>query len=97
MAVATKVMNEPIHANFLPAVAITDPMTPFLLLMPTAYSPIINGILQRKRNSAQTKIKAPPPSSLPFWATILGKRQILPVPMAIPRALNKNPYRVEKR
>jgi hypothetical protein len=47
-------------------------------------------MLQRKRNVIQATRKAPAPSSPAFEATILGKRHILPVPTAIPKALSKN-------
>ena len=97
MAIAVNVIKAPIQANLLPAAFITVPTTPFRACIPRAYSPIINGMLQMKRKRIQTTINAPPPSSLPFCATILGKRQMFPVPIAIPSALNKKPYRVENR
>jgi hypothetical protein len=72
------------------------PTTPLLYFMPRAYSPMIKGMLHRKRNAIQAMRNAPAPSSPPFWATILGKRQIFPVPIAIPSALRINPNLDEK-
>jgi len=57
---------------------------------------MIKGMLHRNRNAIQAMRKAPAPSSPPFWATILGNRQIFPVPIAIPRALRINPNLDEK-
>ncbi|EPJ33572.1 hypothetical protein CP061683_0784B, partial [Chlamydia psittaci 06-1683] len=47
---------------------------------PRESSTIIRGIDQINKKRSQIKIKAP----LPFCAAILGKRQILPAPTAIP-------------
>jgi hypothetical protein len=58
---------------------------------------MIRGILQIKRKSNYAIRKDPAPSSPPFCATTLGKRQILPVPTAIPRALKSSPSLDEKR
>ena len=47
-------------------------------------------MLHKKRKVIHATRKAPAPPSPAFEATILGKRHILPVPTAIPKALNKN-------
>jgi hypothetical protein len=53
---------------------------------------IIKGIDQVKRKIIQGIRNEPPP----FWAIILGKRHMLPVPMAIPSTDNMRARRDEK-
>ena len=80
MAVETKTMNAPIQPNFLPAVFAIAPTGPILVDLPIANSAMINGTDQISRKITHGIRKEPPP----FWATILEKRHIFPVPTAIP-------------
>ena len=65
-------------------------MVPCLDLEPITYSTIMSGMLHKNKKTIHAIRKLPAPSSPPLEAAILGKRQILPVPTATPRALSKN-------
>jgi len=97
MAVATNATNAPIQAKRLPAAFMNDPTTPRRPCRPSAYSAIISGMLQTNRNTIQAIRKAPAPSAPPFWAAMRGKRQMLPVPTAMPSTLSSKPRRLAKR
>ena len=92
MAVDTKTMKAPIHANCFPAVFEIAPTGPKRVDLPIANSAIINGTDQIKRKITQG-IKNEPP---PFCATILENRQIFPVPTAMPIVAIINAQREEK-
>ena len=85
------VTNQPIQVYFIPNEAEKAFITPSLSFLPIENSTIIKGIDQRKRNINQGIKKEPP-----YWPASLGKRQILPAPMAIPRAAIKNAQREVK-
>tara|TARA_B100001758_G_scaffold152935_1_gene131817 strand:+ start:346 stop:627 length:282 start_codon:yes stop_codon:yes gene_type:complete len=90
-------MNPPKNEKGFPIKCAKAPTVPFLDVLPITYSTIISGILHKNRKVIQAIRKLPAPSSPPFEAAILGNLQIFPVPTAIPKALNKNPKREEKR
>ncbi len=69
----------PSQVNLPPRKSLNAPGVASLVFRPSTISTKINGTDQRIRNIAQPIRKEPPP----FWATILGKRQILPVPTAM--------------
>jgi len=92
MAVETKTIQAPIQPNLLPAVFVIAPTGPILADLPIANSAMINGTDQIKRKITQGIRKEPPP----FCATILEKRQIFPVPTAIPIVAIINDQREEK-
>lgn len=92
MAVDTKTIHAPIHPKRLPAVFEIAPTGPIRVDFPIANSAIINGTDQIRRNITHGIRKEPPP----FCATILEKRQILPVPTAIPIVAIINAQRDEK-
>ena len=64
----------------LPAVFAIAPTGPILANFPIANSAIMRGTDQISRKITQGIRNEPPP----FWATILEKRQMFPVPTAIP-------------
>src|SRR5690625_4272635 len=97
MAVATKPMNAPIQPYLLPINLMKDPITPFRPYRPIPNSAIIRGMENKNRQQTQAIKKAPPPSSPPFCATMRGKRQIFPVPTAIPSTLRISPSLEEKK
>ena len=97
IAVATKPTKAPIHANFSPATLANVPTTPIRPFRPRAYSAIISGMLQSKRNVTHAMRNAPAPSSPPLRAAMRGNRQMLPVPTAMPSTLRMRPRREEKR
>ena len=65
------------------------PTVPVRLRLPRANSAMISGIDQRKRKINQGTRKEPPPLA----PTILGKRQMLPVPIAAPIVAKIRPMR----
>ena len=87
MQVATRTTNPPSQAAFGPAVRIRAPIGAFLVSFPIESSTIISGIDQIKRNNNHKRMKPPPP----FWATILGNRQMFPAPIATPIIDKINP------
>jgi len=97
MAVETKPTNPPKNANGFPIKWAKAPTVPLRDWRPNTYSAMMSGMLHKKRNIIHATRKEPAPFSLPLVATIRGKRQILPVPTAIPRALIKKVNRDEKR
>jgi len=68
---------------------------PQFVEMEQKYGSVIKGMLHNKRKINQANKNAPAPCSPPFCAAILGNLQILPVPTAIPSALNIKPRREE--
>ena len=71
----------------LPAKIRKVPTVPVRLLLPNANSAIIKGTDHKNKKINQGTRKDPPP----FAPTILGNRQILPVPIAAPIVANINP------
>jgi hypothetical protein len=57
----------------------------------------MRGMLHKNKNISHAMRKLPAPFSPPLEAAIRGKRQILPVPIAIPKALSKKVKREENR
>ena len=97
MAVETNPTNPPKKANGFPIKWAKAPTVPLRDCRPKTYSAIISGMLHKKRNIIHATKNEPAPFSPPFVATIRGKRQMLPVPIAMPRALIRNVNRDEKR
>ena len=89
MAVEIHAVHSPIQANFLPAKILKVPIVPVLLRLPIANSAITSGIDHANRKISQGMRKVPPPLA----PTILGKRQMLPVPIAAPIEANISPKR----
>ncbi len=89
MAVEIHAVHNPIQAKRFPANILKVPMVPVLLRFPSANSAITSGIdhINKKINHG---IKKVPP---PFAPTILGNRQMFPVPIAAPIEANINPRR----
>ncbi len=80
MAVEIQAVHKPIQANRLPAKILKVPTVPVRLLLPRANSAIINGTDHRNKKINHGTRNDPPPLA----PTILGKRQIFPVPIAAP-------------
>ena len=89
MAVATKATQAPIQANFGPIVFTNDPIVPERVAFPIPNSRIRSGTDQRSRNTAQATRNEPPP----LVAATRGKRQIFPVPTAMPSIARSMPQR----
>ena len=87
MAVEIHAVQRPIQAKFFPANILNVPIVPVLLLFPKANSAITNGIDQANKKISQG-MRNVPPSLAP---TILGNRQMLPVPIAAPIAAKMSP------
>ena len=97
MPVETKATKLPIQANLFPRLFTKIPTTPDRCFFPSVYSAMMRGMLQRKRKIIQANKNAPAPFSPDDCAAILGKRQMFPVPTAMPMALRISPHREEKR
>ena len=89
IAIATHATQAPIHANFGPIVLMNDPMVPRRVPFPIPNSRISSGIDQSSRNTAHATRKLPPP----FDAAMRGKRQMFPVPIAMPSMARSIPQR----
>ena len=87
MAVDIHAVQSPIQANLLPAKIRKVPTVPVRLLLPSANSAMIKGTDHRNKKINQGTRKEPPP----FAPTILGNRQIFPVPIAAPIVANISP------
>jgi hypothetical protein len=92
MAVDTNATKAPIHPYLLPAKNRNAKNGDFLAVLPKANSEIMSGN-DHKNKKVNHGIKKEPP---PFVATIRGKRQILPVPTAIPSVEIINAHLEEK-
>ncbi len=92
IAVATKATNAPIQAHFGPIIFKKAPTGPDRVSRPAPNSTMINGMDQRNRNTIHATRNSPPP----FCAAIRGKRQMLPVPTAMPSMANIISQRDEK-
>ena len=84
MAEATKTTKAPIQANVGPIRVMKDFTGPCRVFLPIPNSSRIKGIDHSNRKQIQAIRNSPPP----FFAAILGMRQILPVPTAIPSMAN---------
>src|SRR5690606_9951215 len=93
IALATKPTKSPIQVKRSPINRAKAPTVPWRVDFPIANSAMIRGMLQRKRKITQGIRKDPPPLA----AAILGKRQIFPVPTAIPRTETIRPQREVNR
>ncbi len=93
IAVAQSATQPPIQANFSPATRTNAPTVPLRACLPNENSTIISGTDQRSRKTTQATRKLPPP----LVATMRGKRQILPVPTAMPSVASTNPQRLLNR
>ena len=97
MAAATKATNAPSHANRGPASRANVPTTPWRPRWPSAYSAMMSGRLQATRNTSHATRNAPAPSGPALEAAMRGKRQMLPVPTAMPSTLRTSAHRDENR
>jgi hypothetical protein len=93
IAILQKPTKAPIQRYCLPISLPNAPTVPERVLLPIPNSMMIKGIDQVKRKIIQGIINDPPP----FWAIILGNRQMLPVPIAIPRTDNMRARRDVKK
>ena len=89
MAVEIHAVQRPIQANFLPAKILKVPIVPVLLRLPIANSAMTSGIDQANKKINHGIRKVPPPLA----PTILGNRQIFPVPIAAPIEAKIRPKR----
>ena len=89
IAVATNATKTPIQAKRLPSNVAKEPTGPKRVLFPIPNSAMISGTLQRKRKMTHGMRNDPPP----FAAAMRGKRQMFPVPTAIPITEITNPQR----
>ena len=80
IAMATKAMNAPIHAHRGPIIWMNAPTGPVRVFRPMPNSTRMSGMDQRNRNASQATMNSPPP----FCAAMRGKRQMFPVPTAMP-------------
>ena len=80
IAVETKAIHAPIQLYFFPASFVNAPIGPERAALPVANSVRIRGTDQRRRKTTHATRKEPPP----LEAAMRGKRQMLPVPTAIP-------------
>ncbi len=92
IAVAHHPTQAPIQANLLPMSLPNAPTVPSRVDLPMANSTRISGTDHARRNTTQANRKLPPP----FVATIRGKRQMLPVPTAMPSMASIIPQRDAK-
>ena len=89
MAVEIHAVHRPIQANFLPANILKVPIVPVRLRLPMANSAITSGMDQANKKISQGIRNVPPP----FAPTILGNRQMFPVPIAAPIEAKIRPNR----
>ena len=89
IATATQATHAPIHANLGPIVWMNEPMVPRRVPFPIPNSRISSGTDQRSRKTAHATRKVPPP----LEAAMRGKRQMFPVPMAMPSMARSMPQR----
>ena len=80
IALATHTTNAPDQAQRGPARATNERIGPERVFRPRPSSSRISGTDQRKRKAIQAMRNSPPP----FLAAIRGKRQMFPVPTAMP-------------
>ena len=90
MAVAHSATQPPIQPEPRPTSFSKAPTAPRPARLPKENSTIISGTDQSSRKTTQATRKLPPP----FVATMRGKRQMLPVPTAIPRVARISPQRL---
>jgi len=89
MAVAVQATQAPIQPNFRPAVSATAPTGPLRVPFPSPNSRMRSGTDQRSRKTTHATRKEPPP----LLAATRGKRQMFPVPTAIPSMARSIPQR----
>ena len=89
---ATHATHAPIQANFGPIVLTKDPIAPRRVPFPIPNSRMRSGTDHSSRNTAHATRKLPPP----FEAAMRGKRQMFPVPMAMPSIASSIPQREVK-
>ena len=89
IATATQATHAPIQANFGPIVLMNEPMVPRRVPFPIPNSRMSSGTDQRRRKTAHATRKVPPP----FEAAMRGKRQMFPVPIAMPSMARSIPQR----
>ena len=92
IAVATKAIHAPIHAKPGPSVFTKEPIAPRRVALPSPNSRIRSGIDHASRKTTHATRNDPPP----LLAAIRGKRQMLPVPTAMPSMARSIPQRDEK-
>ena len=93
IAVAVNATQAPIHANFSPTSRAKAPIGPQRDSRPIANSTRISGIDQSSRNTTQAIRNDPPP----FVPATRGKRQMFPVPTAMPSMTSMVLQREENR
>ncbi len=89
IAVATNATHAPIHAKPGPIVRAKAPTGPRRVPLPIANSAMMSGTDQARRKTAQATRNEPPPLD----AAMRGKRQMLPVPTAMPSMARSIPHR----
>ncbi len=92
IAVAHHPTQVPIQANRRPTSLPKAPIVPERVALPRANSTRISGMDQASRKTTQAMRKLPPP----FVATMRGKRQMFPVPTAMPSMASIIPQRDAK-
>ena len=92
IATATHATHAPIHANLGPIVWMNDPIVPWRVRFPIPNSRTRSGTDHMSRKTAHATRKEPPP----FEAAMRGKRQMFPVPTAIPSMASSIPQREVK-
>ena len=86
---AVHATHAPIQVNFGPMVFAKAPTGPLRTLFPIPNSRMRSGIDQRSRKHAHATRKLPPP----LEAAMRGKRQMFPVPTAMPSIASSMPQR----
>ncbi len=89
MAVATKATNAPIHAHLGPIIVMNALTGPLLVFRPRPNSTRMRGMDQANRNTTHATRNDPPP----LVAATRGKRQMFPVPTAMPSMASIIPRR----
>ncbi len=89
IAVATKAIQAPIQANPGPSVLTKAPIAPERVPLPMPNSRMRRGTDQARRKTTQATRNDPPP----LVAAMRGKRQMLPVPTAMPSMARSMPQR----
>ena len=89
MAALIQAVHSPIQANRLPPKMRNVPTVPARLRFPIANSAMTSGMDHMNRKNSHGTRKEPPP----FAPTILGKRQMFPVPISAPTVAKMRPRR----
>src|SRR5665811_2327286 len=88
MNVATNATHVPIQAKPLPSVSVNAPTGPLRVPFPMANSRMMRGTDHAMRNTTHATRNEPPP----LVAAMRGKRQMLPVPTAMPSMARSIPH-----